>query len=245
MRVLAIDSAMNGCQACVCDITRGVSEQLILAQEKLEMAKGQAEQLMPMIERVIKNSGISYSALDIIGVTNGPGAFTGMRIAIATAKAIAIAADKPVIGVSTIDAVLDGCMKKLTQNEGWHPYYAVVLETKRKDYYFQMFEVDKEAELVLPATGAVVAGASEISAIISTNDVLFVGDAVERLKNECSQNWPSYVVTIPDGSSVAELAVINYLDNGKKCGCEPVYLRGAEIGKAKAIPRTIRNKQHL
>ncbi len=241
MQVLTIDSAMNGCQVCVCEVSEDAArEQCILAQEKQETTKGQAEQLVPMIERVIAKSGASYNSLDLIGVTNGPGAFTGMRIAIATARAIAMAADKPVVGVSTIDAVLDSVRMNSTPEEDIYPYCAVVLETKRRDFYFQMFEVDKRKDKIFHTTEAIVADASEISSIISTKDVLLVGDAVERLKCECEQNWSSCSVMIPQGASIARLAVLNYLDNEWDGCCKPVYLRGAEIGKAKSVPRAIR-----
>ncbi len=245
MQVLAIDSAMNGCQACIYYVSGDASDVRVLAQEKQGVTRGQAEQLMPMIERVIEKSGTSYSALDLIGVTNGPGAFTGMRIAIATAKAIALAADKPVVGVSTIDAVLDSYLKQQAQGEHIYSFYAVILETKRKDYYFQLFEADISKEHVsidniLNHTTAMVADASEISAIISTKDVLFIGDAIERFWSERNQTWPSHTVILPDSSSVAKLAVHNYLNKGADSSCEPIYMRGAEIGKAKTIPRVIR-----
>jgi tRNA threonylcarbamoyladenosine biosynthesis protein TsaB len=236
---------MNGCQACICEVHEGARGVQVLAQEKQEITRGQAEHIMPIIERVIEKSEISYSSLDIIGVTNGPGAFTGIRIAIATAKAIALAADKCVIGVSTIGAVLDSYLKQETQLEHLYPFYAVILETKRKDYYFQLFEVEMCKERVskysvIHYTTAKVVDASEIAAIISTKEVLLIGDAIERFLSECAQSWPSHVVMMPDGSSVAKLAVNSYQTKGSNDGCDPIYLRGAEIGKAKIIPRLIK-----
>ncbi|MCK5384062.1 MAG: tRNA (adenosine(37)-N6)-threonylcarbamoyltransferase complex dimerization subunit type 1 TsaB [Alphaproteobacteria bacterium] len=245
MKVLAIDSAMNGCTACICEIG-GAEEIQVLAQEKLEIPRGQAEHLMPMIERVMNNAETTYNTLDLIGVTNGPGAFTGMRIAIATAKAIALAADKPVIGVSTILSVLESYLSIQTYVKTFYPYYAVILETKRKDYYFQMFEniaMSKQAtiEELTEVTPARVAGASEISSIISKKDIMLIGDATNRLMSECTRTWPSHEIVMPEGKYVAKLAANFYRKNEKNEECKPVYLREAEIGKAKIKPRLIKS----
>ena len=242
MRVLAIDSAMNGCQACVCEVSE---ETRVLAQETQKATRGQAEHLMPMVERMIEESEVSYSTLDLIGVTNGPGAFTGMRVAIATAKALALASNKPVVGVPTINAVLGSYLSQKTQEERVFPFYAVILETKRNDYYFQMFEVDTRKgcismDDIVHHTAAIVANASEISAIISTKDVLLIGDAQERFLSECNKTWPSHIIMMPEGGSVAKLAKNIYQTEGGEGVCKPIYMREAEIGKSKTISRVIK-----
>jgi len=245
MQVLAIDSAMNGCQAGVYEINEESQDVCVLAQDKLEVTRGQAEHLMPMIERVMKKSGRVYSDIDLIGVTNGPGAFTGMRIAIATAKAVALAADKPVVGVSTISAVLDSFLSQQTPEEPIFPYCAVILETKRKDYYFQLFELGADIkhasmEAVIEAEPARVASAFEIFSIISKKEAVLIGDAVERLMSECDGARLNQIITMPRGDSIAKLAVSAYKTKGGEYGCKPHYLREPEIGKAKVRPRVLK-----
>ncbi len=250
MLVLAIDSAMNGCQACVCDVEINTTEEQqrsvhLLAQKKQEIVRGQAEHLMPMIECVVKESNLSYNELDLIAVTKGPGSFTGMRVAISTAKAIALAAGKPIMGVSTIDAVFDSYKNAVTSTDRTYPFYSVILETKRKDYYFQIFESEYSETAISMGninhiTEAGIAMASKIFSIISAKDILLIGDALDRFKCECSQTWPTYAITIPDGKSIAKLAVQNYICNTKYSGCKPMYLRGAEIGKSRTKPRVIK-----
>lgn len=244
MKVLAIDSAMNGCLACLCEVNSKEEMLQVIAQERHEMSKGQAERLMPMIERVMQKTQTGYNALDLIGVTNGPGAFTGMRIAIATAKAIALAADKPVIGVPTILTVLDSYLSKQKSEGMQYPYYAVIMETKRKDFYFQIFEKKEEnvttvTKGITGVTSAKVAGASEISSIISKKNIILIGDATDRLMSECGQEWPSYEIRLPEGTSLARLAENLYHTEAGNKGCMPVYLREAEIGKAKTKPRVL------
>lgn len=61
--------------------------------------------LMPMVEDMLKNSELTLEAIDAIAVAAGPGSFTGLRIGIAAVKGLAWAADKPCIGVSTLEAM--------------------------------------------------------------------------------------------------------------------------------------------
>jgi tRNA threonylcarbamoyladenosine biosynthesis protein TsaB len=100
MRVLAIDTALEACSAAVLDLDhRG-----IVAVESLTMARGHAEALMPLIARVMHEAAIEFAELDRIAVTTGPGSFTGLRVGISAARAIALTAGKPAIGLSTLAA---------------------------------------------------------------------------------------------------------------------------------------------
>src|SRR6187549_161385 len=99
MRVLAIDTALEACAAAVLDTERGT-----LASESLPMLRGHAEALMPLIARVMRQANIPFAALDRIGVTTGPGSFTGLRVGIAAARGIALAAGKPAFGLTTLSA---------------------------------------------------------------------------------------------------------------------------------------------
>jgi len=98
MRVLAIDTALEGCSAAVLDTGRGG----IVARQTLPMSRGHAEALMPVVARVMDQSRIEFADLDRIAVTTGPGSFTGLRVGIAAARGIALAAAKPAIGLSTL-----------------------------------------------------------------------------------------------------------------------------------------------
>jgi len=100
MRVLAIDTALEACSAAVLDTELGA----ISAHESLAMVRGHAEALLPLIARVMERAGLEFAALDRIAVTIGPGSFTGLRVGIAAARGIALAAGKPAVGLSTLAA---------------------------------------------------------------------------------------------------------------------------------------------
>lgn len=100
MRLLAIDTALEACSAAVLDTTGGG----IIAQESHAMTRGHAEALMPLIQRIMKASRLDFADLDRVAVTVGPGSFTGLRVGIAAARGIGLAANKPVVGLTTLAA---------------------------------------------------------------------------------------------------------------------------------------------
>ena len=100
MHVLAIDTALEACAAAVLDTERGA----IIAHESLDMVRGHAEALMPLIARVLDRAALRFATLDRIAVTTGPGSFTGLRVGISAARGIALAAGKPAVGLSTLAA---------------------------------------------------------------------------------------------------------------------------------------------
>src|SRR5471030_810279 len=100
MRVLAIDTALEACSAAVLDTERAGAT----ANETLPMVRGHAEALIPLIARVLETARLTFSEIDRIAVTTGPGSFTGLRVGIAAARGIALASGKPAVGLSTLSA---------------------------------------------------------------------------------------------------------------------------------------------
>jgi len=115
MLILAIDTALDACAAGVLDTDAGK----LIAQESQAMKRGHAEALMPLIARVMKESGIAFASLDRIAVTTGPGSFTGLRVGLSAARGIALAANKPVVGLTTlIDARHDQLYFQVVSGNG-------------------------------------------------------------------------------------------------------------------------------
>ena len=115
MLVLAIDTALDACAAGVLD----TKTSRLIAHESLSMKRGHAEALMPLIARVMKAADVAFAALDRIAVTTGPGSFTGLRVGLSAARGIALAANKPVVGVTTLTAYA----APIVSENGQHPVY--------------------------------------------------------------------------------------------------------------------------
>jgi tRNA threonylcarbamoyladenosine biosynthesis protein TsaB len=100
MLILALDTALMACSVAVLDTDQG----LLTARESVAMARGHAENLMPMVARVMAEAKLEFVEIDRIAVTTGPGSFTGLRVGISAARGMALAAAKPAVGLSTLAA---------------------------------------------------------------------------------------------------------------------------------------------
>jgi tRNA threonylcarbamoyladenosine biosynthesis protein TsaB len=126
--VLAIDTSAAACSAAVLDQAR------VHAQGSRVMERGHAEALLPMVEQVMAAAALDFRDLDLIAVTRGPGAFTGIRIGLAAARGLAFAAGKPCVGVETLSALAE----PLLARDPGRPLLAV-MDTKRGDFYAEIF----------------------------------------------------------------------------------------------------------
>lgn len=97
MLLLAIDSATPVAGVAI------LNGDKVLYEEFCHYKKTHSETLLPMIDRALKVCECTLNNIDVIGVTAGPGSFTGLRIGMAAAKGLSLATGKPLVGVSTLD----------------------------------------------------------------------------------------------------------------------------------------------
>lgn len=106
MKVLAVDTALGACSAAVLDGDK------VLAHRFEPMDRGHAERLAPMVREVMLEAGIAFSAIDRLGVTTGPGTFTGQRIGLAFMRGLRVALKRPLAGVTTLQCMLAAALEK-------------------------------------------------------------------------------------------------------------------------------------
>jgi tRNA threonylcarbamoyladenosine biosynthesis protein TsaB len=123
MRVLALDTCLTACSAAVLDGER------VLARRVEPMARGHQERLATLVAELLAQAEIMFNNLDRIGVTVGPGSFTGLRVGLAFAKGLGAALSVPVVGIGTLEA--------LAQPEAGR--VLAVLDAKRGQVYVQAF----------------------------------------------------------------------------------------------------------
>lgn len=102
MNILAFDTAFAAVSACV---TRDGE---VLSWRRVEMARGHAEVLLPMIGEVLAEAGLSAQALDRVATTLGPGHFTGLRAGLAAAQGLGLATGAALVGITSFAAVAAG-----------------------------------------------------------------------------------------------------------------------------------------
>ncbi len=217
--VLGIETSASVCAAAL------VRDGAVVAAERLSMARGHAEALMPMIERVMR--GVAYANLDAVAVTAGPGAFTGLRIGLAAARGIALAAGIPAIGVSAFAALAAGIPPAARRDRA----IAVAIDTKRGDVYLQSFDAR-----LAPLGPGRVAGAAELAALLPSGPLYVAGDGARLVAAALPAGsrdiaW-AQDLTAPDAGVVAVLGA-EMLAAARRAGApllppEPLYLRAPE-----------------
>ena len=130
MRILAVDTATTSCSVAIVDRTSLISEFTIDREET------HSKHLMDMIKTVLRMSGIDFSDLDGFTVTRGPGSFTGLRIGISTIKGLAVASEKPVVGVSSLETL---ALQASYSNDLICP----ILDARKGEVYFSRYRFQK------------------------------------------------------------------------------------------------------
>ena len=129
MLILAFESSANPASAAL------VKDGQLLSQYTQCSALTHSRTLLPMAEDMLKNAELRLSDVDLIAVAHGPGSFTGIRIGVATVKGLAWAAEKPCVGVSTLEAM------------AWHGlaaggYICPVMDARRSQVYNALFKIE-------------------------------------------------------------------------------------------------------
>ena len=99
MRVLAIDVSALAASAAL------TQDGKLLGEFFLNVGLTHSVTLLPMVTQLLRHAGVRADDVDLFAVTNGPGSFTGVRIGVATVKGLAMAADKPCVGISSLEAI--------------------------------------------------------------------------------------------------------------------------------------------
>ena len=105
MKLLALDSSAAACSVALWDDREEKTGSPIVAHRGKYMERGQSEALIPLVDSVMEETGWIFSDLDRLGVTVGPGSFTGVRVGLAAARGLALAGRLPLVGVTSFEAI--------------------------------------------------------------------------------------------------------------------------------------------
>lgn len=224
--VLAFDTAGNGCSAAV------LRDGHLAARRFAAMARGQAEQLLPMIEAVLGEAAMPIAELDLIAVTVGPGAFTGLRIGIAAARGLALASGVPALGITSFAAVA----AQVPPVAHAKRTLLVALDSRRAELYVQAFSQDGTPL----AEGALVAPAN-LARWVPAGPLILAGDAAPALAAALAARQPELAPGpgIADAGDVARLAAAAWRPGLRPPAPRPLYLREPDTtapGRAVVLP---------
>jgi tRNA threonylcarbamoyladenosine biosynthesis protein TsaB len=148
MRILAIDTALDACSAAIVE-----GEQTRFREISI-IGKGHAEVLPPMIARALGETGLRAADLDRIGVIVGPGAFAGVRVGLAFARAFCLGAGAQAVGVTSLEALAGGLASDPRPTAG-------VIDARRGQVYAALFDA-MGRELIAPFVASPEAAAARL-----------------------------------------------------------------------------------
>jgi tRNA threonylcarbamoyladenosine biosynthesis protein TsaB len=226
LRILAIDTALGACAACI--VQAGQTEPL--AAEAILMERGHAEALLPLVDRIVSGVEGGFGSLDRVAVTVGPGSYTGIRIGIAAARAIGLAAGIPVVGVATLSAYLAPLMTRESRG-----LLAAAIDAKHGQVYLQAVAPGGRT-IIAPA----LMGIREAVRILGSGPVQLVGSGAALVAPECwTQGVDAQISGAPPAPDIAWVARIGALADPAQALPKPLYLRAPDAKPLDAdrVPR--------
>ena len=164
-----------------------LDQKKILAELYLDTGGGHAEVLLPALEKLFFLTGLTTERIDLLVCTTGPGSFTGVRIGVSTIKGLALATGKPIVGVSTLEAL---AMNVFPSRKLICP----LLDARKNQVYAGLYRVgpDGYPEAVAPDR------LTDIESLVKTlvaEEVDFVGEAaILYQKQICEEGAPGFAL---------------------------------------------------
>lgn len=218
MKILALESSAIAASCAIWEDGK------MLAQYFQNCALTHSRTLMPMVSAMLENCEIKLENIDKIAVARGPGSFTGIRIGVATAKGLAWGANKPLCGISTLEAMVYPVITLVGENE----IICCAMDARRDEIYNALFENNAALPVRLCEDRAVSMDVVVEEAKKSGKTYLFVGDGAKLCYNKFLENGlparlsPPHMV-FQNAWGVA-MASVN-AEGGNADELSPVYLR--------------------
>lgn len=213
MRILAIDTALANCAAAVLDDSDD-NPCCVTAGE--EIGRGHAERLMGMIGDVMAESSTAFKDLDRVVVTTGPGSFTGLRVGLSVAKGFGLVLEKPVVGVTTLEAIAMSLA-----GQGLDGPLLVALDGKADEVYCQLFAAD--------GSSSEEAGVRKIGSLCDWLEpgTCLAGSSAPRIADALGGS-AGRVLSTAGYPEIEEVARLGMAADPKCAPAAPLYLRPAD-----------------
>jgi len=202
MNILAFDTCFDACSVCVAQTRAEQAVEFSGALERFET--GHAERLIPMVEEVMSRAGLTFSHIDRLAVTVGPGTFTGTRIGVAAARALALSSGKEVVGASSLAVMAEAALRELLPPPGTD--LAVAVDARRGQAYVQLFGAS-----VLEPKSPPQLLAIEDAGRIGHGPLIVVGSAAEAVAAAAAADGRGATARLPDlqpdAAALARMAI--------------------------------------
>lgn len=184
--------------------------------------KSHASFIQPAIESLCKQTNISLHSIDAIAISIGPGSYTGLRVGMATAKGIAYALGKPLIGINTLQIIAAAAKGKYPNHSS---AICALLDARRMEVFTGIYA--HNVEPLTPST-ALILDPQSFENELAKETILFVGDGVEKFRAICAHPNACFDTTLNYGAldmltlTEKAFALTDFLDLAY---CEPLYIK--------------------
>jgi len=222
MKVLGIDTSSNATSIAV------IEDNKLICEYTVNTKTTHSQKLMPMIENMLKISEINVNDMDMIAICQGPGSFTGLRIGMATAKALSHVNNLPIVGVNSLELLagnMDLSDKKICS----------ILDAQRTQVYMGQYKFENNKLVEIKSVDVV-----EIDELLeelksSNEEWILVGEAVYKYEDKIKEIQNIYVPApshnVNKASSLCTIAMNKYNQNIDVYDCytiNPVYIRKSQ-----------------
>lgn len=174
MKVLGIETTTLVCAAAVVENDKIISEKSFTEPHK------HSEKIISIINEVVNIAG----SFDAIAVSIGPGSFTGLRIGVSTAKGLAYSTGKPVVAVSTLEALAYNAVINRASDE--NEIIAALIDARRDEFYTALYNIrGNEMKVILKPQALRF---NELLSKLPPSNVAFVGDGVPKFQQLIEAN---------------------------------------------------------
>ncbi len=234
IKLLAIETSTS-----ICSVSLSVNGKIITREENTE--KIHASAITVFIDEVMKQTGINYSELDAIAVSKGPGSYTGLRIGVSTAKGLCYALNKPLIGISTLQAMASGFSERipspLGEGAGGDGFFSSplgrlgglicpLLDARRMEVYSAFYDFNNT---IFRKIQADIIDENSYSDLLQNQTVYFIGNGVIKCKSLLSKYKNAFFDEsfLPSSKFIIPLAIKGYSQKQFEdvAYFEPYYLK--------------------
>jgi tRNA threonylcarbamoyladenosine biosynthesis protein TsaB len=166
----------------ICSIALSENGKLIASSESSEM-RSHAAILTVLIEELLHKNNISCNHLDAIAVSKGPGSYTGLRIGVSVAKGLCYGASKPLIGINTLQSMMNGIRIAFPEYMATFPdnaRFCPMLDARRQEVYMAIFHKDGT---LFKETCAAIIEPNSFEKELETHPIVFFGNGAEKCKS--------------------------------------------------------------
>ncbi|MGD2185502.1 MAG: tRNA (adenosine(37)-N6)-threonylcarbamoyltransferase complex dimerization subunit type 1 TsaB [Desulfobacterales bacterium] len=220
MRILAVDTAAKSCSVAIVDAGRLSAEFIIQKNET------HSKHLMELIHKVLGMAGFRVAELDGLAVTIGPGSFTGLRIGVSTVKGLALSHNKPVVGISSLDALAWQCADR-------SHLICALLDARKGEVYYATYRLENDS---LMQKSLESANAPETAVQGIKEPCVFIGSGVEVYRRNIINVLGDRAYFAPEGQHIIRASSVGFLsmekfethETSEAAGLAPHYIRKSD-----------------